>query len=177
LDWLNDGAISIADQIKETLVEIGNIIKSKSESGTAYFTGQEYESVKAMCKESAKQSQEARFAFLQSVLSDQKKILRERVVRDETAEASEVETPLIATHNPDAVLPVSEPKRPESKKDEPSLSEEFQKMIQKKEVEKKVQEMVVAPIEEATEEDDGFEDDIPFNSGEAELAIAELDIF
>lgn len=78
-EWLKDGAVPMENQIQSVLQEIGLIIKSKSESGAAFFNEQEYESIREMCKESAYHSQEVRLEFLQSVLADQKKILQVRV--------------------------------------------------------------------------------------------------
>jgi hypothetical protein len=179
VEWLNDGVASIDDEIKTALVEIGNIITGKSADNTPYFSDQEYKSIKAMCRESLKQLPVLRLEFLRNTLADQKKILQERVAQFEAP----LPEPPVAAQKP-AAVPLSEPKKPAPKKDNPSLSEEFQKRIREKELAKQAQETITAQTNtaHAMEADDGFEDDIPFEQEDArEMETAgeeaELDIF
>jgi hypothetical protein len=83
-EWLKDGAVPTVAQIQNILTEIGNIIKSKSKKGDSYFSGDEFNSIKKICIDNMDKSQDARMEFLQNVLDDQKKILHERIEKEET---------------------------------------------------------------------------------------------
>jgi hypothetical protein len=179
--WLNDGTASLTDQIQAVLQEIGTIIKSKSGTGAAYFTDKEYESIKAMCKESIMQPQDARLDFLQNILVEQKKILQDRVIFVEAK-------PGIEAPPKPAALPPPEPKKAESKNDTPSLMESFNQKIREKELAKQqARETAAVPADitpamtaesEAELSEDDFDDDIPWEDNEKAVpATAELDIF
>jgi hypothetical protein len=186
VDWLNEGVVSLNEQIQAAHIEIGNIIKSKSPSNAPYFTAQEYEIIKTMCKESIKQSQEARFEFLQNVLADQKNILQERIAQFGVAVP---EAPVPAQQP--STVPPSKSKKPVPEKDDPSLSESFHQMIRNKELAKQNDQKAPAAADVTTpamftemedpheEARDDFEDDIPSEDAEEEAvpADAELDIF
>jgi hypothetical protein len=193
-EWLKDGAAPMEMQIKAVLAEIGNIVNSKSEKGTAYFTGQECESIRNLCKESMRQSQDARLEFLRNVLADQKKVLQDRVDQGSAPAAppkSEAPPPAVA-QQPEAAPP-SPPKKPDPPKNEkPGLSEEFKRQIHEREQARRSQEaasiaptdttpaMFTEPEPDAPQKnDDDFEDDIPWEGDEEEAALAskELDIF
>jgi hypothetical protein len=153
-EWLNDGAVSMGSQIQAALLEIGNIIKSKSESGAMYFTDQEYESIRLMCKESGKQSQEARLDFLQNILVEQKKILQKRVDQFEapasvnSSQAVKQETPPVA--QPEPIKQEAPPQAPETSEPAiPSLPDE-EKLLSGK-----------LP-EDASPATEDFDDDIPW---------------
>jgi hypothetical protein len=165
VDWLNEGVVSINDQIHAVLVEIGNIIKSKQENGVSYFTDQEYENIKTMCKESIKQSQVARLEFLQGVLSDQKNILKEKIAQFEVPTPK----PSVSAQQTATVPQVQKPATPYPKPaasdpSRASLSEQYKAHLARK---------------DGDVPDDGFEDDLPFKTGDTkpEPATAELDIF
>jgi hypothetical protein len=87
-EWLKDGAVPTEMQIQNILAEIGNIIKSKSDiNQTPYFTDEEYNKIKKDCIDSSNKSQDARLGILQNILDEQKKILHERVEKEESAPA------------------------------------------------------------------------------------------
>jgi hypothetical protein len=143
-EWLKDGAVPMENQIQSILLEIGNIIKSKSESGTPYFSDLEYDSIKEMCKKSMKQSQEARLEFLHSVLSDQKKILQERI-----AQAEVPPNPVPKPKSP----PV--PAQKESAAPSPSVPDMFEEELSDEEL----------PEDEVSDTED-FDDDIPWEESD-----------
>jgi hypothetical protein len=188
-EWLKDGAVPMDKQIQTVLSEIGNIIKSKSEKDEPYFTTQEYESIKAMCKDSMSKSQDERLEFLQKVLSEQKKLLHDRVGGQ-----------LAPSNNSQQQEPSKETTAPvkPSQDNKPSLAEDFKKHM----AEKNSQNASPTPLVNTPEiakpaeiqasqgvqatatsmsesEGDGFEDDIPEEEREPVMAGAEseLDIF
>ena len=195
-EWLKDGAAPMDLQIQDALKEIGNIAKSKSEKEVPYFAENEIESVRAMCKDSAKLSQDARLEFLQATLDDLKKKLIERA---SPPAPTGKQTPPVASAEPAVPPAKSAPPPPKAEKaaakpERPSLAEEFRKNKEAAAAAKNaaVTETVTqtAPPEvppqteaAAAEADDGFVDDIPDSEG-SELATAaaaeqagELDIF
>jgi len=169
-EWLKDGAVPMDKQILDTLNEIGNILKSKSETG-AYFTDQEYNDIKTKCVDSMRFSQVERLEFLQKLSSEQKKILHERVEkRDEPAKSEATPAANQPPVNPPATTAKTKPKAP-TKNDEHSLSNELREMMMRKKHDGQAaagatQETTTAllatevvPQEAAA--NDGFTDDVP----------------
>lgn len=170
--WLNEGVYDIGQQVQDTLKEIGRIIKSQSEKGEAYFTEAEYTSIRAICGDSVKQPAEDRLQFLQNVLADQKELLQQRASAL-TKPATEVtqEKPDPKPETPKA--PSATVKNQKDTSVPGSLAEEFKKKIEQK---NGVAAQAVPDLYSESEED-GFEDDIPGEEQEPEMAAAELDIF
>jgi len=174
-EWLKDGAVPMDKQIQAVLNEIGNIVKSKSEKEEPYFTEKEYESIKAMCKDSISKSQDERLEFLQEVLAEQKKILQDRVSQlppQPLAKPAETKPP-ITGKEAETVAKDSKPK-------EESLTEGFQKHLAEKQAAQARSDTPpndVPVMYSEPERDDHFEDDIPGQETETVMAEAELDIF
>ena len=167
-DWLRDGAVPMESQIQTILAEIGRIVKSKSDKDVPYFSQEEYDTVKVMCKDSIKQSQEARLEFLQNTLSEQKRILQERVGKGAVPQTQTQQS------KPDkkAAPAKASPDGPE----DGSLTAEFQRRMANRDGNKQPETGV--PLMFTEPEQDTFVDDIPGEEGH-ELVTADdvLDIF
>jgi hypothetical protein len=167
--WLNEGVVTVNMQITDTIREIGNIYKSKSEKNVPYFTDEELEDGRVKCRVSLNMTIEQRLEYLQSHLNEQKKILHKRisqeVVEPPKPVAQEQEKPIATT----TTQPTTTAK-PQSESGERSIKADFEKMVQDKN----------QPSENKTEEscetvDDGFEDDVPWEKHET--ADAQQEIF
>jgi len=189
-EWLKDGAVPMEMQIQDVLSEIGNIIKSKSAKEVPYFTETEYNSIKAMCVDSMKYSQVDRLDFLNNILADQKKILRERQGGSEKTAAAPAVAPEPKKPAATAAAAPAQPSKPSKKGGQQSLSEEYRRMLAEKNGTTNTETASVAPsaappVEDtapATPSEDDFADDIPYEEEPAgELvgaeAVGELDIF
>jgi hypothetical protein len=178
--WLNEGETSPDQQNQDIMKEIGRILKSVNEKGEALFTEAEYNSIKTICRDSAKKQPEERHQFLSKVLDEQKKVLADRLdalskpVRPypsnvQSAATSVNTAPAMAGQSSTAT---SKPETPLKK--EYSMMDEFKQVVAEKE--KAKQAAAAIPSMYSEPEDDGFEDDIPGAVGQ-EPEPAQLDIF
>jgi hypothetical protein len=174
--WLNEGVVTVDMQIQDTLKEIGNIIKSKTEKGVQYFDDHEIDNIRTTCKTNIGLPKEQRLEFLQNLMSEQKKILQFRV--DEAdAEPPKPVAPkpgpqlrnVAATAPAEPENPSATPKEQNSEAKPQSLSDEYRQILHDKKLAQQqtanaTQEttMAMPSVPPATAEDDGFVDDIPY---------------
>jgi hypothetical protein len=157
--WLNEGEgppppppDDIGQRSREALTELGNILKGTSDTGEGFFTDDEIKAVKEKLAKFPRTSPEAWLAFINRALDEQKALLQERVELFTSPGASPEEEPPpedpARSAPPAPAPPPSPPPRP------------LPAMYSEEEPPEEGPDNGEGPA--ATEEDDGFEDDLPW---------------
>jgi len=166
--WLNDGEIDYDKLTQDTLKEIGNIMKSKSEKDTPYFTDKEIDDIRAKCKDSASKPKEERLKYLTDLLTEQKSLLHKKASQEET------DNPVIQKQDEQTTTQSTVPtEKPQPKSNGRSLKDDFEKMVQGKNQSQNETVSDLPPMFTEPEPDD-FVDDIPGDEVTAETEQQEI---